>query len=69
MLFGIQQMFMPGHELARFMAKRTCDAEARWDLGDRWICLHLKPSAEPPLPYEAMVYLGFDANAQEYLAY
>lgn len=50
-----------------------CDAEARWVLGDRWVCLHLKPAAEPPqpgrLPYEALVYLGFDAHAQEYLAY
>jgi len=35
--------------------------------------LDLKPPAEPPkpghLPYEALVMIGYDANAREYIAY
>ena len=48
-------------------------AEARWVLGDRWLSLHMLPPSQPPspgrLPYEAIVFLGYDADAKEYICY
>lgn len=51
----------------------TCTADATWVLGDRWVRLDLHPAAEPlppgRLPYEALVMIGYDANAHEYIAH
>lgn len=48
-------------------------AEARWVLGDRWLSLHMlppnKPAAPGRLPYEAMVFLGYNTEAREYICY
>ena len=50
-----------------------CNAQATWTLGDRWLRLDLHAAAEPAppgrLPYEALVMLGYDNNAHEYIAH
>ncbi len=42
--------------------------EGRWLLQGGWMCLTLIDTQQPP-QYEASVYLGFDAKANDYVAH
>ena len=43
-------------------------AQGRWVLNGAWVELHLRDAAHPP-QYEARVFLGYDAKADDYVAH